>query len=295
MKIFGSISRLVSIIFRKDGQDVTFRPHQSTTYTAARDIQLPAGDADHELVGTASSQTLSNKSIDGDSNTLSNVGLGSLKTMAGDADKLLLRDVSGAVVSAKLENKHVASNAAIALSKLAALTGAKVLVSDANGVISASSVTTTELGYLSGVTSGVQAQIDTKASSADLSSAVSDLESAISDEESARIAADQGLQSTIDALTTSNIPEGSNQYFTEARAKSAVVIDTGYIGTETNKALSVRAVTEGFSDVTTAIDNLQADLEAADAALAADILLVLPPFLLNNLLVNLQIAPSTHA
>jgi hypothetical protein len=271
MKIFGSISRLVSIIFRKDGQDLTVRPNQSTTYTAARDVQLPVGDADHELVGTAASQTLSNKSIDGDSNTLSNIGLGSLKVQAGDADKLLMRDGSGAVISAKLENKHVAANAAIALSKLAALSSGKVLVSDGSGVISASSITATELGYLSGASSNLQAQIDTKASSSSVNSAISQLQSDLADETDARQAADSALDSRIDNLSTSDIAEGSNLYFTEARAKSAVVIDTGYIGTETNKSLSVRAVVDAFADVTSAIDNLQTDLEAADAALASDI------------------------
>lgn len=254
MKVFGSISRLVSILFRKDSQDITLRPNQSTTYSAARDIQLPAGDADHELVGVAASQTLTNKVIDGDDNTLQDIGLASLKVALGDADKVLLRDVSGAVVSAKLENKHVASNAAIDFSKMAALTASKVLVSDVNGVVTASSVTSTELGYLSGVTSGIQAQIDTKASSASLSSAVSDIEADIA------------------ALTTADIAEDpSNKYFTDARAKTAVVMDTGYVGTETDRALSVKAVTDAFADVNTALDN-ETDLrEAADSALAVDL------------------------
>lgn len=53
MKYFGSISRLVSILFRKDGQDITVRPNQSTTYTTARDIQLPAGDSDAILASEA--------------------------------------------------------------------------------------------------------------------------------------------------------------------------------------------------------------------------------------------------
>ncbi len=256
MKIFGSISRLVSIIFRKDGQDVTFRPNQSTTYTAARDIQLPVGDANHELVGTAASQTLSNKSMSGDDNTFSNIGISSLKTALSDADKLLLRDVSGAVVSAKLEDKHVASNAAIALSKLASLTASKVLVSDGSGVISASSVTSTELGYLSGVTSGIQSQLDALSASS-----AGALQDAIDD-----------IQADIAALTTDDIEEGeSNLYFTEGRAQTAAVVDTGYAGTETNKAPSVRAVVAAIQDVTDAIDSLQSDLEAADDALAADI------------------------
>ena len=271
MKIYGSISRLVSVIFRKDGQDLSVRPNQSTTYTAARDVQLPVGDADHELVGTEASQTLKNKSMSGDDNSFSNIHLASLKVKASDADKLILRDVSGAVVSAKLENKHVSSSAAIAFSKMASLTASKVLVSDANGVVSASSISSTELGQLAGISSNVQAQLDTKATSAALNQAVSDLQASIASEQSARQSADSSINSKIDNLTTNDIAEGSNKYFTDARAKAAVVVDTGYTGTETNKSLSVRAVVDAISDVNSAIDSLQSSMEAADAALSSDI------------------------
>ena len=181
MKIFGSISRLVSIIFRKDGQDVTFRPNQSTTYTATRDIKLPAGDSDNELVGRSASQSLTNKSMSGDENTFSNVSISSLKASLSDADKALLRDVNGQVVRSKIEDKHIAANAAIAFSKLAPLVASKVLISDANGVVSASSITSAELGHLSGVTSNVQSQLDALASSSSgaLADAVSDLQDEI--------------------------------------------------------------------------------------------------------------------
>lgn len=42
------------------------------------------------------------------------------------------------------------------------LTASKALISDTNGKVAASSVTSTELGYLSGVTSAIQTQINTK-------------------------------------------------------------------------------------------------------------------------------------
>ena len=58
-------------------------------------------------------------------------------------------------------NADVNASAAIALSKLAATTASKALVSDGSGFISASSVTSTELGYVSGVTSAIQTQIGT--------------------------------------------------------------------------------------------------------------------------------------
>ena len=46
------------------------------------------------------------------------------------------------------------------------LTASRALASDSNGDVSATSVTSTELGHLSGVTSAVQTQLDTKATNA---------------------------------------------------------------------------------------------------------------------------------
>lgn len=59
-------------------------------------------------------------------------------------------------------NTDINASAAIALSKLAALTNARALVSDGSGVISVSAVTSTELGYVSGVTSAIQTQLNDK-------------------------------------------------------------------------------------------------------------------------------------
>ena len=53
--------------------------------------------------------------------------------------------------------------AAIAFSKMADLTASRALVSDTNGDVSVSDVTSTEIGYLDGVSSNVQTQIDNKA------------------------------------------------------------------------------------------------------------------------------------
>lgn len=54
----------------------------------------------------------------------------------------------------------VKTSAAISRSKLAALTANRVTVADASGVDISSSITTTELGYLAGATSNLQAQIN---------------------------------------------------------------------------------------------------------------------------------------
>jgi hypothetical protein len=75
-----------------------------------------------------------------------------------------------AIASGVIVDADVNASAAIALTKLAATTVSRALVSDGSGVISASAVTATELGYVSGVTSGIQAQLNT------LSSTISNFE-----------------------------------------------------------------------------------------------------------------------
>lgn len=59
-------------------------------------------------------------------------------------------------------NRMVVNDASGVMSDAAAITAARALISDANGIPTHSSVTSTELGYLSGVTSALQTQINAK-------------------------------------------------------------------------------------------------------------------------------------
>lgn len=76
---------------------------------------------------------------------------------------------SAAIAYAKLNlatsilNADISATAAIAYSKLAALATSRLLVSDVSGAVSASTVTSTEASYLSGVTSAIQTQLNTGA------------------------------------------------------------------------------------------------------------------------------------
>lgn len=65
-------------------------------------------------------------------------------------------------LSGTILNADISSSAAIARSKLAALTASRAMVTDGSGNDSVSTVTATELGYLSGATSAIQTQINTK-------------------------------------------------------------------------------------------------------------------------------------
>ena len=71
-------------------------------------------------------------------------------------------DGAGTVTSRTLVDADVAAGAAIALSKLAALTASRAVVSDGSGILSASATTSTEVGYLSGVTGPLQTQLNGK-------------------------------------------------------------------------------------------------------------------------------------
>lgn len=196
MKVYGSIERLVSILFRKDSQAITVRPNQATTYTAARDIQLPPGDAAHVIVSANSTQTLSNKTIAAGSNTITGLADANIASGAAiDASKIADGSVSsiefqylanvtsdiqtqingkeptitvlpiakgGTNSGVALNNNRVIQSAAGAIVEAAVITAARALISDANGIPTHSAVTATELGYVSGVTSAIQTQIDGK-------------------------------------------------------------------------------------------------------------------------------------
>ena len=103
--------------------------------TADRTISLP--NATGTIVLQDTSDTLTNKSIDSDNNTITNI-----------------------------VNADIKSSAAIAFSKMATLTASRALVSNSDGELEVSAVTSTEIGYLDGVTSAIQTQLDTKATNA---------------------------------------------------------------------------------------------------------------------------------
>jgi len=103
--------------------------------TADRTISLP--NATGTIVLKDSTDTLTNKSIDSDNNTITNIVNADIKSAAG-----------------------------INFSKMEDLTTSRALVSDGNGDVSVSAVTATEIGYLDGVTSNIQTQLDTKSTKA---------------------------------------------------------------------------------------------------------------------------------
>ena len=88
----------------------------------------------------------------------------------GDQTITLTGDVSGsgtgaitvAIGNGVIVNADVNVSAAIAVSKLAAITASRAVVSDGSGFISPATTTSTEIGYVNGVTSAIQGQINTR-------------------------------------------------------------------------------------------------------------------------------------
>jgi hypothetical protein len=71
-----------------------------------------------------------------------------------------------AIASGVIVNADVNASAAIAVSKLAALTASRAMVTDGSGFASVATTTATELGYVNGVTSAIQTQLNAKAPTA---------------------------------------------------------------------------------------------------------------------------------
>lgn len=157
-KKYGSFTRMFAIGFKASSFDVLLRPDTGTTYTADRVVQLPAGDTDQQLMSKTSTDTVTNKSISGSTNTLTNIPISAL---TGGPLSVAL---GGTNSTTALSNNRVMQSSGGAIVEAAAVTAARALISDANGIPTHSPVTSTELGYVAGVTSAIQTQLGAKIS-----------------------------------------------------------------------------------------------------------------------------------
>lgn len=164
----------------------------SPTGLVKADVGLGNVDNTSDATKNAAAATLTNKTIDAASNTISNISNSNISASAAIAysklasmtgGSILLGNVSNvptvtavtgdvtisnsgvtAIASGVIVNADVNTSAAIALSKLAATTTNRALASDGSGFITVSATTATELAYVSGVTSAIQTQLNSKAS-----------------------------------------------------------------------------------------------------------------------------------
>lgn len=173
------------------------------------------------VVGTSDAQTLTNKVIDADSNTISNI-----------------------------ENADIKAAAAIALNKLAATTVSRALVSDGSGFVSAATTTSTEIGYVNGVTSAIQTQINNK--QATITGAATTITS--SDLTVSRALVSDGSGKIAAATTTSteigyvNGVTSAIQTQLDAKQLRSVITAKGslYVGTASNTVAEQTVGTNGY-------------------------------------------------
>ena len=196
---FSTVTVNTSIIVEGSTDDANETTLVASDPDADRTITLP--NATGTVVLQDTTDTLTNKTITASSNS---VGLATLDIDGGtdigaalaDADLIIVDDGAGgtnrkaalsrvatyieggisgditissgtaAIGSGVIVNADINSSAAIAFSKMADLTASRALVSDGNGDVSVSAVTSTEIGHLDGVTSAIQTQLDTKATNA---------------------------------------------------------------------------------------------------------------------------------
>ena len=196
---FSTVTVNTSIIFEGSTDDANETTLVASDPDADRTLTLP--NATDTLVGKATTDTFTNKTITASSNS---VGLATLDIDGGtdigaalaDADLIIVDDGAGgtnrkaalsrvatyieggisgditissgtaAIGSGVIVNADVNASAALEFSKMENLTASRALVSDGNGDVSVSAVTSTEIGYLDGVSSAIQTQLDTKATNA---------------------------------------------------------------------------------------------------------------------------------
>jgi hypothetical protein len=165
-------------------------------------VTLPT--ATTTLVGRDTTDTLTNKSIDSDNNTITNI-----------------------------VNADIKAAAAIAVNKLAATTASRALASDGSGFITAATTTATELDYVSGVTSAIQTQLDTKITAS---------------------STDTLTNKTIDADGTGN----SITNIEDANIKAAAAIDASKIADGTVSNTEFQYINSVSSNVQDQLDALSA-------------------------------------
>jgi hypothetical protein len=127
------------------------------------------GGGSGDVVGPASAGDDNIVTFDGTTGKLvqdSGIDITALVTASSTntfTNKTFDADGTGNAIS-NIENADIKSGAAIAVNKLAALTASRAVVSDGSGFVSVATTTATEIGYVNGVTSAIQTQLNAKVS-----------------------------------------------------------------------------------------------------------------------------------
>jgi len=211
--------------FTIDGADVT------AIYHANRRVQVV--DSAATLYGTISSTSFSTNTtvnVTWDSGSLTSGAITSVYIGILSATNTSLPPV---IIDGTIVNADINAAAAIEFSKMENLTVSRALVSDGSGDVSVSAVTSTEVGYLDGVSSDIQTQLDAKQATITGSATTIDTESltasrAVISNSSQKIAVSattdtelgyvsgvtSGIQAQIDGVTAGTVTTIDDDNFT---------------------------------------------------------------------------------
>lgn len=145
-----------------DAHDASAISFAAVGTIAATDAQTAIAEVATDAASALSSHEADTSSIHGITDTTDLLTTSNTKTLT---NKTFDADGTGNSIT-NIENADIKAAAAIALDKLAATTASRALVSDGSGFVSAATTTATEIGYVNGVTSAIQTQMNLKAPAA---------------------------------------------------------------------------------------------------------------------------------
>lgn len=166
-------------------------------------------------------------------------------TVAGKADtghKHAISDVTN--LQSSLDAKQATITGGATSITSSNLTANRALISDANGKVAVSAVTNTELGYLDGVTSAIQTQLDSK--------------SATGHGHDAATTSAAGFMTAAMVTKLNGIATGANK----------TVVDTALSSTSTNPVQN-QVVNKAVNDLTSAINTNTGSISAHTTAISA--------------------------
>jgi len=239
-------------------------------------------DANGKVTDTQLPTVTANKALVSDENGI---------TSASSVTSTELGYVSGvtSAIQTQISGKQDAITGAASSITSTDLTASRALMSNASGKVDASAVTATELGYVSGVTSAIQTQIDGKQSSitgAASTIATSDLTAsrALVSNSSGKVAASSitstklgyltdvtsNIQSQIDGKQASITGAASSIVSTDLTASRALVSDTsGKVSASSITSTKLGYLTDVTSNIQSQIDGKQASITGAASSITS--------------------------